>query len=61
MSKKVDLDKLIEELEKRRQEVYNNQTSKGLQTPTTLKTGAVLGLNDAIVLIKKLGKEEEKK
>jgi hypothetical protein len=57
MSKKVDVDKLVEELERRRQEVYDNQVSTALRSKTTLKAGAVLGLNDAIVLIKKLTKE----
>ena len=58
MGKKADVDKIIEELEKRRQEVYDNHTSAALQKNCTLKSGAVLGLNDAIVLIKKLAKTE---
>jgi len=59
MSKKVELDKILEELEKRKLDVYNNRESKGLQMQTSLKTGAVLGLNDAIVLIKKIAKEDK--
>lgn len=57
MGKKVDVDKLLEELEKRKQEVFQHK-SKAIETPTTLKNGAVLGINDAIVLIKKLTKED---
>lgn len=57
MKKQIDVDELLAELERRKQEIFHNQDSKVLQSQQTLKIGAVLGINDAMVVIKKIAKD----
>jgi len=56
--KEINAAKLVEELQKRKVEIYNDTSSPTLLAKESIKTGFVMGLNDAITIINKLREAE---
>jgi hypothetical protein len=60
MARRIDADKLIADLEKRRQVITDDKINFASTTGRLMQTGAIMALNDAITIIKKLAEEKTK-